>query len=45
MNADTATDRIVITYLEPNIEYILGLTNYNDIITHSIQPNIQISLR
>ena len=42
MNADTATDRIAITYLEPNIEYILGLTNYNGIRTHSSLHTVRI---
>ena len=37
-----ATGRIAITDLEPKIEYILGLTNYNGIITHSSQHTIRI---
>ena len=31
---------IPITDLEPNIEYILGLTNYNGIINHSSQHTV-----
>ena len=33
---------ITLTYLEPNIEYILGLQTYNGIRTHSSQHTIQI---
>ena len=35
---------ITITYLEPNIEYILGFMIYNGIITHSSQRTIRIHL-
>ena len=38
----TAILRIALTDLEPNIEYILGLTNYNGIRTHSSQHMIRI---
>ena len=37
----SATGRIVVPDLQPNIEYILGLTNYNGIINNSSQHTIR----
>ena len=38
----SAMCRIAMKYLEPTIEYILGLTNYNGIRTHLSQHTIRI---
>ena len=34
--------KITTTEIEPNIEYILGLMNYNGILTHSSQHTVRI---